>query len=290
MSENAGEGIPIHQVETEEPDPDILIYPTVLNGLAGDIFSLYAVEKGDFHLTPAVELQLPGASDQPVSLALGREKASKGIEVGLYVIDQEADTLLPYISFDHDNKRVVTNKGDTIESPASCREIRETLLGIKERLHEVVLRPAHVFDRDTFMEESINDEVARLEARAAELRALQSESGVEETPPTKIAVRIVSGWEDEESVEVEYSEDEVSSLAAAIFSGARTFKELNGRSDVQASEVQVTLKRGSASYNIPPEIWRPYYRTQATSEYGEEWAINYRRRDLAKEAESATTN
>jgi hypothetical protein len=287
MTGNVGEGIPIRQPEPEELDPAILIHPKVLFGLAGDIFSVYAAKEGDFYLTtPFFHLPLPDDEGKRKGLVLGREAASNGIETSLYVVETEFDVLYPYIHFDQD-KGVLDVEGNVIEDRDRLLKLRETLLGMKEASYEFVLRPAQTFDRDAFMEEGLSGEIGRLEARLAELRALQAESD-EETLHTRIGVHIVSGWEGEEPIDIEYPGGANCSLAEAIMSAATDFKEQNGRTDVQASEVQVTVRRGPVRYDIPGEIWRPYYRTQSTSEHGEEWAINYRQRDIAAEAEKTT--
>lgn len=143
-------------------------------------------------------------------------------------------------------------------------QVRRIIDAIARAYEEDVIRTTQQFDVETSIKTSLEVRVAELETELNHLRMLQKEN--ESGTVRGYRVVLKSGWEreGESSTDAVYM---VASIEEAVRRAVEEFKELNGRSDVQADVSVFAIGEGGASVSIPRETYVPLFKSVSTHSY-----------------------
>jgi hypothetical protein len=181
--------------------PELLIEPSVINGLAHDIAVSNAEHIGDFWLTPAVEVNTSVEGGREL-VTLGRpytdgtEYPRRFPDYSVYVTDPQRETLSPWFIFpDMVAGGVLDGQSQPIVDAERLQFVRDTLTSIDQVLIDRALSAASApaFELRRSYLESMDQEIGRIATRLTELQALRED--VADGGVLELVTHIKDDWE-----------------------------------------------------------------------------------------------
>lgn len=158
------------------------------------------------------------------------------------------------------NVKIADGSGRPLESDTDREYVRSVLEAMKVSYDRDVTRIADSFDIKRHLLDTLDDHIAAKRAELTSLQHQKQKAEQHEGAFDKFKVTIRSGWErdGEQSLDEEIA---ASSLSKVLHKATARFKEMNGRSDVQAHAFSVSVSVGEDQFwEVPNEVVLPLFR------------------------------
>lgn len=258
-----------HDIDPLTRQRELLRTPKALYYATGTLIDKYSTSQvlpsGDtLFSTPTIQLHVD--DDTQITVFADRHSHDYG-RCEIKLIDQDQGTSVPLIVFNGPVEQTTDGNGSPITDPIGLQQVRDIIDAMDEQYHQALIKATDGFDIHSHVLKQLDDAIVAAEARLPLLRQRRAEMANISAPFGTYEVVIESAWASAD--EKPYSETiPAESLSAAMKIATDRFKQVNNRSDVQASDVRVkATPDGQAYYTVPREVIMPLFQAYSKSDY-----------------------
>jgi hypothetical protein len=257
------EDIQQQEDERRRLEAEIRFSPQIMQSAVLTMLSRYVDTKTEDgrYLTPLTTIQTPEGQDGHSAIVFAGYSEQDYHRKVIYMRDAATGKAAEWIVFSGNaDPRITDGSGRPLDADTERGFVRSVIDAMQDSFEKDAVAKAEGFDIKHYAAETLGHQITDTEATLARLRAEIAEIEERTEPFKKFRVSIVSGWEREG----EKTLDEVieaDSVAEALRQAAKRFKQLNGRSDVQAQSLSVAaITDKNAAVRIPNEVLTPLFR------------------------------